>query len=351
VVGTRARSGPGRTGVSAAAGRRVIPVLTWNEIRPAPVILLSGPEEVLAERSLTIIRDFLRTEDPALEVSDIAADLYHPGELLTVASPSLFGEPRLIRVSAVEKATEDFLLDALRYLEQPADGTTLLLRHRGGVRGKKLLDRVRAAADIAIEVTCPELRKEIEKQDFVVAEFRAAGRRIAPAALRSLVTAFSDDLRELAATCRQLLADTPGEITPSVVAQYCGGRVDTNAFAVADAAIAGHRGDALIALRHALDGGTDPVPLVAVFAMKLRTMARVSGETGGEARVAAALGLAPWQVGRARRDLSGWEDEGLAAAIVATTTTDAAVKGAERDPVFALERLVAVVAGRGRYPT
>ena len=84
------------------------------------------------------------------------------------------------------------------------------------------------------------------------------------------------------------------------------------------------------------------------LAMKVRTMAKVSGVRGGGPQVASSLGLAPWQVDRARRDLAGWSDEGLQRAIEALAATDAAVKGAERDPVFALERLVGVISARGR---
>jgi len=220
--------------------------------------------------------------------------------------------------------------------------------HAGGQRGKKLLDAIRAGTGGGIEIVCAELKRETEKQDFVVAEFRAAGRSINARALRSLVAAFSDDLGELSAACRQLIADAPGEITEQVVARYYGGRVETNAFAVADAAIAGRHGEALIALRHALDSGADPVPIVAAFAMKVRTMARVSGVRGGGPQVASSLGLAPWQVDRARRDLAGWTDEGLQRAISSLAAADAAVKGAERDPVFALERLIGVISARGR---
>jgi DNA polymerase-3 subunit delta len=336
-----------RAGATTKA-RAAIPQLGWNEIRPASVVLVSGAEDVLAERAITMLRDFLRGEDPALEVSDLEADGYRRGELMTLASPSLFGEPRLIRVAAVEKASDDFLLDALDYLQQPAESTTLVLRHRSGVRGKKLLDAVRAGAGGGIEIVCAELKREVEKQDFAAAEFRAAGRKISPGALRALVAAFSDDLRELSSACRQLLSDAPGDVTESVVARYYGGRVETNSFAVADAAIAGRHGEALVALRHALDTGADPVPMVAAFAMKVRTMAKVSGVRGGGPQVASSLGLAPWQLDRARRDLAGWSDEGLARAIEALAATDAAVKGAERDPVFALERLVGIIAARGR---
>ena len=336
-----------RAGATTKA-RAAIPQLGWNEIRPASVVLVSGTEDVLAERAITMLRDFLRGEDPALEVSDLEADGYRRGELMTLASPSLFGEPRLIRVAAVERASDDFLLDALDYLQQPAESTTLVLRHRSGVRGKKLLDAVRAGTGGGIEIICAELKRDVEKQDFAAAEFRAAGRKISPGALRALVAAFSDDLRELSSACRQLISDAPGDVTESVVARYYGGRVETNSFAVADAAIAGRHGEALVALRHALDSGADPVPMVAAFAMKVRTMAKVSGVRGGGPQVASSLGLAPWQVDRARRDLAGWSDEGLARAIEALAATDAAVKGAERDPVFALERLVGIIAARGR---
>ncbi|UIP58466.1 hypothetical protein DSM26151_13410 [Agromyces marinus] len=329
----------------AKASRAKVPQLDWSDVRPAPIVLVSGAEDVLAERAMTTLRDVLRSEDPSLEVTDIEADGYTRGTLLTIASPSLFGEPRLIRVTGVEKASDEFLLDALDYLGAPAEGTTVVLRHRSGNRGRKLLDAVRAGDGGGIEVVCAELKRDADKQEFAAAEFRLAGRRIAPGALRALVNALGDDLGELAAACRQLIADAPGAIDERTVEKYYGGRVETTAFEVADAAIAGRHGEALIALRHALDSGADPVPMVAAFAMKIRTMAKVAGSRGASA---SSLGLAPWQVDRARRDLAGWSDEGLATAIRALADADAGVKGAERDPVFALERLVGVIAGRGR---
>jgi DNA polymerase-3 subunit delta len=86
---------------------------------------------------------------------------------------------------------------------------------------------------------------------------------------------------------------------------------------------------------------------VAAFASKVRTMAKVAGTRGGSNQLAQQLGLAPWQVDRARRDLQGWTDEGLGRVIEALADTDAQVKGAGRDPVYALERMVGIVAARG----
>jgi DNA polymerase-3 subunit delta len=310
-------------------------------------VLVSGPEGFLADRAIRQLRDLLRSEDPSLEVSNIDASQYAPGELLTLASPSLFNEPRLIRVDLVEKCTDAFILETIDYLERPVDDTYLVLRHASGVRGKRLLDAIRAGTGGGIEIACLELKKDTEKSEFAAAEFSTAARRITPGALRALVSAFSDDLAELASACQQLLADSSDEITEVTVNRYYSGRVETSAFAVADAAIAGRLGDALILLRHALASGADPVPIVAAFASKLRTMAKVSGGSAPSGQLAQKFGLAPWQVDRARRDLQGWSDEGLGRAIEAIADADDQVKGRGRDPVYSLEKMLTVIAARG----
>lgn len=339
-----ARSSSGRGAAKGVA----IPQLSWRKPQPAPLVLVSGPEEVCAERAIAGIRDYLKAEDPALEISDLRADDYVAGTLLGVTSPSLFGEPRLVRVSGVEKCSDAFLTEALAYLEAPQEGATVILRHTGAsVRGKKLLDAIRSGTGGGVEVPCPAVKNDRDRESFASGEFQQAGRRIAPKALHALTQAFSGDLTELASACQQLIQDVEGDITEQIVNRYYGGRVETNSFVVADTAIAGRYGEALLALRHALDTGADPVPLAAAFAMKLRTMARVAGRRGGSRQIAQELRMADWQVDRARRDLqAGWSERTLGLAIQAIARADAEVKGASRDPVFALERMVTVVATR-----
>ena len=337
---------PRRSSSSKSAIRQV----PWRDPRPAPIVLVSGPEDVCAERAIAGLRDYVRAEDPAVEVTDLRADDYVAGTLLTVTSPSLFGEPRLVRVFGVEKASDSFLTEAVAYLESPQEGATVVLRHTGAsVRGKKLLDAIRSGKADAVEIACPAGKRDSDRYDFAADEFSSANKRIAPAALRALVSAFSDDLTELAAACQQLIADVDGDVTDEIVRRYYGGRVETTAFAVADTAIAGRYGEALITLRHALASGADPVPLVAAIASKLRTMARVAGLRESSAAIAARSGVKDWQVDRARRDLTGWNEESLGRAIQAAARADAEVKGASRDPIFALERLVTVVATRSEF--
>ena len=336
-----------RSSSRTAAKPAKIPQVSWRDPRPAPLVLVAGPEEICAERAIAGIRDYLRAEDPALEVSDIRADDYAPGTLLAMTSPSLFGEPRLVRVSGVERCSDAFLQEAVSYLEHPQDGATVILRHTGAsVRGKKLLDALRAGTGEGIEIACPAIKRDGDRVDFAAGEFHAAKKRIQPSALRALVSAFADDLTELAAACQQLIGDVEGDVTDDVVTKYYGGRVEVSAFVVADTAIAGRYGEALVSLRHALSSGADPVPMVAAFAMKLRTMARVAGNREPSRQLAQRLGMKDWQVDRARRDLAGWNERSLGLAIQATARADAEVKGAARDPIFALERMVTVIATR-----
>lgn len=321
------------------------PGTTWDAVDLAPVVLVRGSEGLLSDRAIARLRDQARASDPATEMTEVEAAGYERGQLDQLMSPSLFGERRFILIHSLESATDALVEDLLTMVASPPEGVWLVAQHGGGQRGKKLLDTIAATYPV---VACDAVKRDSEKADFVTAEFSRASRRISSAAVQALVQAVGSDLRELAAACTQLIADTSGDVTPDVVARYHGGRVEATGFRVADAAIAGESGSAVALLRHALDTGADPVPLVAALASKLRTLAKVDAASGRGRINAGELGLAPWQVDRARRELSGWTPEGLATAITAIAAADAEVKGQSRDPVFALERAVLRVAASRR---
>lgn len=322
--------------------------VSWRDAKPASIVFVSGPEEYLADRAIRSIRDQLKASDAGVEVHDLLAGDYAAGQLIALSSPSLFAEPRLVLISGMEKCSDALIEDGLAYLLAPSAETTIVLRHNSSsVRGKKLIDAIRAS-DNAVEIACAEIKKDSEKVAFIQSEFAVAGRKITPGALRALSDAFADDLSELAAACSQLLVDQAESIDEATVDKYYGGRVETNAFKVADAALAGQSAEALALLRHALATGADPVPVVAAFAMKIRLMAKVYGNKYASA---ANVGAQPWQIDRARKDLAGWSEDGLANAVMAIATADAAVKGMERDPVFALEKLVLLLSNRGQKST
>lgn len=324
-------------------------VVPWHGIRDAPVVLVTGPESFLADRSIRILSDRLKSAEASVEVSDIDAASYSGGELFQLASPSLFGEPRLVRVSALEKCSDAFLEDALSYLESPEPDVVVVMRHGGGNRGKKLLDALKKSATTALIVECKEIKKDSDRMSFLSAEFQRMGASVTPGAQRALADAFSSDLAALASACQQLISDTEGaQITEATISRYYGSRVEATSFQVADSAISGRFNQATLLLRQALDSGAEPILIVSAFAMKLRAMAQVGGTRGSNDSVAAELGMAPWQARAARGNLQGWDEAGLGVAILEVAATDASLKGHGLNPHYSLERLVRIVSHRGK---
>ena len=312
-----------------------------------PLVLITGPESILAERALASVVSELRVTAPDLEVVRLQAATYEAGSLGVHASPSLFGGEKAMVVLDLDEAPDELQTDLLAFLAAPEPDITLVVTHKSGQRGKKVLDTLKKGGARVVEA--PAIKSDRDKSDFAMHEFRAAKRRASPEAVRALIEAVGKDLRELAAACQQLISDTTGVIDEVLVEKYHGGKVEATGFRVADAAIAGNSGEALRLLRHAIATGVDPVPIVAVLAQQLRQLVRVGfAGRGRSADVARDLGMAPWQVDKARRALSGWDSEALAHSIQAVAAADFEVKGGGRDPVYAVERAILTITHERR---
>lgn len=316
----------------------------WHSVALAPIVLVHGTESLIADRAVQRLRGLAREADPQVAVHDLSGDALGPGALTQVASPSLFGEPRFVLVPELQSAPEKLIAEILDYLPAPEPDVTLVLVHRGGNRGKKLLDALKKAGVPRVDAS--PVKRAADKQAFVAAEVARAGRRIQPDAATALVDAFGTDLAELAAITRQLLEDTtpePGEQAPVLtlteVREVTAGRVESTAFAVADATIAGREQEALQLLQQATLAGADPVPIVAAMAMKMRQLAKVSAP-GASAR---NLGMPDWMIRNVTREVRAWTDRSLARAIEAVARADHEVKGAGRDPHWSTQRMVMAI--------
>jgi DNA polymerase-3 subunit delta len=318
------------------------------------LVLISGPEQVIAERGLRQTLDDLRVHAPALEVSRVEASGYSAGALAIEASPSLFGGSRAIVVNDLDEADDDLILDLMPLIEDPHPDPDLVIvvRHKSGQRGKRVLDALKKARAHVIEA--PAIKNDRDKHSFAMHEFRSARRKATPQAVQALIEAVGSDVRELAAACQQLIDDTTGVIDETVVLTYHGGKVEATGFKVADAALAGDTGEALRLLRHAMAVGVSPVPMVAVIAMKIRQMIKVGAAgRGPSGHLAKQLGMAPFQVDLARRANQGWDGDRLGRCLQETAAADFAVKGGvatggnrsvhAKDPEFVIERLILTI--------
>ncbi len=310
------------------------------------MVLVRGGEELLADRAVDRLLAQARAADPATEVTRVEAAAYEAHQLHTLVSPSLFGEPRLVLVPALEQMNDALLADLLDYVPRADPDVSVILRHNGGTRGKKLLDLL-ASSPYPV-VTCAPVRSSKDKAALVAADLRRARRRAEPEAVAALVDALGNDLRELCSAVAQLVADTEGTLTAAQVRTYYAGRIEATGFTVADAAASGNVAQAVTTLRHAVATGTDPVLVVSALALKMRQLARVAAMGGRRGVGPAQLGMAPWQVDRARRELAGWSDDALATSILAVARADAEVKGGSRDAVHAVERAVLTICAARR---
>ena len=304
-----------------------------------PLFLLVGDEELLVDRAVGAISAAARRADPSVAQTELAGTQLEGPELHEMLGPSLFGDARLLILRTAQDVRVAAAAVLMPYLAQPADGVVIVLHHAGGAKGKAVLEAARKAG--ALEIACAKLTRPDERADFVRAEVRRAGGRIAPDAVSVLLDAVGSDLRELSAVANQLVSDSGGDVGPDLVRAYHRGRAEVSGFAVSDLAVTGRPGAALEALRFALSVGVPHVVIADALADGVRSIARVaSAGRGDKFALAKQLGMPPWKVQRVQGQVRGWTESGLRDALGLVATLNADVKGAAADPAYALERAV-----------
>jgi DNA polymerase-3 subunit delta len=306
------------------------------------LVLIQGAEGLLADRAISKIL----AANPAATITTLIADEIEVGTITDSLAPSLFGDARIVVIKEIQDLVADCSDEIIEYLSDPDESLNLVLWHKGGVKGKALVDKVKKAG--AEVISAEAIKKDSEKAEFVRGEFKNLGRKISTEAVQALIDSLGSDLRELGGACSQLASDVQDGklIDEDDVSDYQRGRIETTGYDVADAVLDGKTALALISLRNAINTGTDPVLIVSAIAASIRTMAKVSGASRGlkSYDLASQLGLPPWQIDKARRQLSGWSENALARSVITLAQADADIKGAAADPAYALERAIITIS-------
>ena len=309
--------------------------------------LILGSEGALSDRAINKLTAELKELN--CEITNLFAAETIVGDIADALAPSLFSERRALILRDLQDLPEENKDEITRYLTSPDETMTVVFVHKGGVKGKALLDAIKKVKPEI--VACEPLKKEAEKEGFVKELFLDIGRKATSGAISALVGALGSDMRELQAAVSQIAADAPaGVIDEVMIDKFHQGRVETTGFDVADATLDGNLSAALIALRSALETGTDPVMITSAIASSLRSLAKVSGANRGTKsfELAGQLGMAPWQIDKARRQLHRWSPVAMADAVGAIAQADAEVKGAASDPIYALEKAVTRIVSSQR---
>jgi DNA polymerase-3 subunit delta len=306
------------------------------------LVLIQGSEVLLADRVITNII----SSNSTAHVLNLDAQEIELGVITDALAPSLFGDKRIVVIKEIQELVAACSEEILEYLHNQDDNLILVLWHKGGVKGKGLIDKFKKYnPDI---IMAEAIKKDSDKAEFIRNEFKALDRKFTLGAVQALINSLGSDLLELGSACSQLASDVALQkvIDEDDVAKYQQGRVESTGFDVADVVLDGKTAEALITLRNALSTGTDPVLIVSALASSLRALAKVSGvsKTASSFQLASSLALAPWQIDKARRQLVGWSENAISKAVITVASVDADVKGAVVDPIYALERAVMSVA-------
>ncbi|MBF4996295.1 DNA polymerase III subunit delta [Nocardia sp. BSTN01] len=309
----------------------------------AALHLVLGEEELLIERAVASIVGQARaaTNDPdAMPVDRLRAGDASSAELAELLSPSLFAEDRVIVLEAAAEAGKDAVALVTAAAGDLPEGVVLVVLHSGGGRAKALAPALqKQGAEVH---TCAKISKANERNEFVRNEFRTAGVRVSGDVVQAVVEAIGSDLRELAAACSQLAADTGGKVDVDAVRRYYSGRAEVTGFEVADLAVAGDRSAAMEALRWATDRGVPAVLLADALADSVHTIARVgSAGRGDPFALASQLGMPPWKVKKAQTQARGWTAATIGSALQVVAALNADVKGGAADTDYALEHALA----------
>ena len=310
--------------------------------------LILGDEELLVERAIAAVLKHARASAGGGSApADIPVDRLRAGEVSTselveLLSPSLFADERVVVLESAAEAGKD----AAAIIESAAadlpDGMMLVVAHSGGGRAKSLADQLKKLG--AQVHPCARITKASERADFVRKEFRALRVKVGDDTVTAVLDSVGSDIRELAAACSQLVADTGGDLSAAAVRRYHSGKAEVKGFDIADKAVVGDVAGAAEALRWAMMGGEPHVVLADALAEAVHTIARVGPMSGDPYRLAGELGMPPWRVQKAQKQSRRWSRDSVAEAMRVVATLNADVKGAAADAGYALETAVRRVA-------
>jgi DNA polymerase-3 subunit delta len=306
--------------------------------------LVLGDEELLVERAVAAVlrqaRKQAGTDD--VPVNRLRAGEVSTSELAELLSPSLFADERVVVLEAAAEAGKDAVALIAAAAADLPPGTMLIVVHSGGGRAKALADQLKALG--AQVHPCARITKASERADFVRREFRALKIKPSDETVTAVLDAIGSDIRELAAACSQLVADTGGDVTSAAVRRYHSGKAEVKGFDIADKAVMGDVAGAAEALRWAMMSGEPQVVLADALAEAIHTIARVGPLSGDPYRLAGELGMPPWRVQKAQKQARRWSRGSVAEAMRLVAALNADVKGAAADPDYALEATVRKVA-------
>lgn len=177
-----------------------------NDSAFGKTLLVTGSDELLGERAVSACRTRALKERPDAQVNELMAEQLETTMLSEMIGESLFASETIAIIDDLGSCPSAAAEQLLAVAKDPGEDLCLILRHRGGVKGKGLLDKLKKAKVPTEAVVAP---KAWELPKFITAEARRHKVSLSQDAAEALVAAVGNDLRALVGAVAQLAADSP----------------------------------------------------------------------------------------------------------------------------------------------
>lgn len=322
--------------------------------RIMPVTLVVGGDDYLNNLNARTLREKIQKNAPDAEIIELDASSADKYAFDEAVGPSLFGDGTIVIIDDLQSADESLVEAIEKFCQQAQNNENnfeesslswVIARHEGGIKGKSIVTRLTKAG--AQTITVPDLKKDDAKLNFVMSIFDRHNRSVEPQAAQRLVAVLGGKTGELAALCSQLCFDyDDNPITLNIVDQYLIADPQVTGFFVADKAVTGHLGSAVLSARTAVAQGVDPIALIGALASKVRLIALAMAVRNGTISSAEAKAN-PWALKMAMRQLAGWSSAGVSKSLQALAWADEQCKGGSSDANYALEKCIMIIASKG----
>lgn len=322
--------------------------------RIMPVTLVVGGDDYLNNLNARTLREKIQKNAPDAEIIELDASSADKYAFDEAVGPSLFGDGTIVIINDLQSADESLVEAIEKFCQQAQNNENnfdesslswVIARHEGGLKGKSIVTRLTKAG--AQTITVPDLKKDDAKLNFVMSIFDRHNRSVEPQAAQRLVAVLGGKTGELAALCSQLCFDyDDNPITLNIVDRYLIADPQVTGFFVADKAVTGHLGSAVLSARTAVAQGVDPIALIGALASKVRLIALAMAVRNGTISSAEAKAN-PWALKMAMRQLAGWSSAGVSKCLQALAWADEQCKGGSSDANYALEKCIMIIASKG----
>lgn len=308
-----------------------------------PVLLVTGPEELLLQREADRLFGELRDAHGPLDVTDLNAGEVRDSGLPDLRTSSLFGNPRAVLLRRAQELPAEAAATLLDVLDRPPPDAVVCLLATSTGRIKKLSKQI-ADRGGRTDVAPPRPWEEDKWSRLVADEFARHGRQADEDGVAAVLAHAGTDVPAIVEKVAQAVsaAAPGGRVSGEEVDAVVVGHGSRGSFAVADAMCERKPAEAVTLLRGALEAGDEPVMVLGALAYRLRTIVAVAG---GLEPKAVGLRLSKGQARRLEGTRRGFGPGELTRAYRVLADADVALKSGDLPAGLVLERAVAQIAG------